>query len=106
AQPASVHSVGHPPASHSSLHDALPISFDIVGYSYRVETLCPGCTVRALTGHDAGSERHTAVIDRVASSIKIDNYRPGTYDSNEFPKVVCDDQLEDDDRCEECGGSL
>ena len=81
-------------------------SYDIVGYSYRGETLCPGCTVRALTGHDAGSEGHTAVIDRVASSMKIDNYRPGTYDSNEFPKVVFDDQLEDDDRCEECGGIL
>lgn len=91
-------------------------SFDIAGYTYRAENLCPACTIKALpTGEgeafdgwaDAtGCMTAEENLSELAAAFGIDRMDESSYDSGDFPKVVFSDQLEDDETCDRCGGEL
>ena len=86
-------------------------STSIVGYTYQAENLCTGCT-RTLAmrwgGFDDGAATSTeALLDRLAGVVGVDRYDERSYDSDDFPKVIFDSQVEDsDERCGSCGESL
>jgi hypothetical protein len=101
-------------ARAAGLH-ALP--YDIMGYAYRTDLYCPGCIVDQLpTGPGEAFDGWALVppatmsteanLDEIAAAFGIDRYDERTYDSGDFPKVVFRDQLENDERCGNCGGEL
>lgn len=75
-------------------------STDIVGYTFAGENLCVPCTARAVgwSGHgdpnvfiaDAGRRR----------GIHVDDER--SFDSGDWPKVIFECQVEDDEWCGSC----
>ena len=77
-------------------------SFDIVGYTYRAEQWTPEGVVRQLL-----AERRAApaaldmkvedVLDQIAGAEGIDREDERSFDSDEFPKVIFADQVEDPD---------
>ena len=81
-------------------------STDIVGYTYDTEILCPSCTVEAvmmMQPYDTVEK----CLDSAALVMKINRQDERSFDSNEFPKVIVDSQVEDsDERCAHCGEAL
>jgi hypothetical protein len=78
---------------------------DIVAYVYQADIHCPAATARLVErdidqryGTYAGRMDYETVeeyLDRAAKHLGIDRYDEWTYDSNDFPKIVFADQMED-----------
>ena len=92
-------------------------SVAIVGYTFRAETLCPDCTIKALpTGEGQAYDGwalaegvHMSVEDNlneIALAFGINRTDEHTFDSDDFPKVVFDVQLLDGETCDHCGREL
>jgi hypothetical protein len=89
--------------------------FDVVGYAYHAALVCPACIVGLISGGEdtepmpvpAGltAEKGLALL---AERLGVDRMNESSYDSDDFPKVVFRDQLEDADldSCELCGTVL
>lgn len=91
-------------------------AWDIVGYTYQAETLCPGCTIDALPtgegeafdGWEDATGRMSAEenLTELALAFGIDRQDESSYDSDDFPKVVFASSVEDEETCDRCGGPL
>lgn len=86
-------------------------SYDVVAYIYRAEILCPPCTLRtveAATGTEASDPGWGIAIPlgTIAHNLGIDPEDETSYDSDDFPKVVFADQVDEDERCNQCGGRI
>jgi len=78
----------------------------IVGYTYQADNYCPEHIVAQLTanpghtGHQAASipnaEQHLDLLARLAGVDREDEY---TFDTDDFPKVIVADQVQDDEFC-------
>lgn len=90
---------------------------DIVGYAYQAETLCPACAVMACAEELAPGPVPTAALldpeaglDYLAQVAGIeDREDEGTFDSDDFPKVIFRDSArENADTCayDGCGVTL
>ena len=86
-------------------------STSIVGYTYQTENLCTGCTrafaLRLGNFSDDLSDSTEALLDRLAGEVGVDRYDERSYDSEQFPKVIFDSQVEDaEERCGRCSEPL
>ena len=92
-------------------------STDVVAYIYRAEPLCPNCVIQALPIGDGGEFDGWALAEGVRMSTEenlselalafgIDRDDESSFDSDEFPKVVFDSQLEAGDACGMCNDTL
>lgn len=86
-------------------------AYDIVGYTYKAETLHPSCLVDKLirTSWASPAARdlpEESVLDAIAEAREINREDEYTFDSDDFPKVVFADSVQDDERCDACGNSL
>lgn len=87
-------------------------SFDIVAYTYKADIYCPADTIQMLV--DDGIAAPAALwdmspeeaLDQIAGSLAIARDDEHSFDSDEFPKVVFRDQLEDEEHCGKCHGEL
>ena len=90
-------------------------AWEVVGYTYAAEILCPACTLAALpTGkgerfdgwrdatEDLSPEDNLADL---AAAFGIDREDERSYDSDEFPKVIFSSS-NDDEACDACGTEL
>jgi len=70
---------------------------DIVAYTYRAETLCPGCTLDALNvPHSLRAEQSVeSILEMLADAQGVNWQDAHSFDSDDFPKVVFADQIED-----------
>ncbi len=68
----------------------------VVGYAYRAEILCPYCTASALGIPDSLIAEYGAgtVIDVLATARGIDAEDERSFDSNDFPKVVFESDVD------------
>ncbi|MFA5709335.1 hypothetical protein [Mycolicibacterium sp.] len=86
-------------------------STDIVGYTYQAENYCLRC-VLAVVDYSAdepapGPDFAERALDVAANLMDINRHDERSYDSNDFPKVIFDSQVEDaDERCGGCHESL
>jgi len=89
-------------------------AWDIVGYTYACETLCPACTVAALpTGEgetfdgwrDMTNMSAEDNLTELAAAFGIDRMDEHSFDSGDFPKVIFSSSNEDES-CDHCGGEL
>jgi len=90
-------------------------AWDIVGYTYAAETLCPACTLAALpTGkgerfdgwRDATEDQSAEDnLTELAAAFGIEREDERSYDSDEFPKVIFSSDS-DGETCESCGAEL
>lgn len=83
-------------------------SDDIVGYTYDTETLCPQCTLESVVlNPDLFDSNIEKALDQVAETLGIDRQDEKTFDSNSFPKVIFEVQVESsEEKCDHCGESL
>lgn len=87
-------------------------AWDIAGYTYRAETLCPSCIKVALMDDGilwpgAGNALSIeAALDVVAEHSGIDRYDEWMFDSDDFPKVIFESQIDDHEECDWCGEEL
>lgn len=81
-------------------------AWNIVGYTYRAEIVCPDCVVTAThhipNGNPAGrkienAEMHMDILARIRGVNREDE---SSFDSDYFPKVI----FASDASGEECGG--
>lgn len=89
--------------------------FDIVAYTYKADIWCGDCVIERLTKmrpplsipEDAvplpNNERILTILARERN---IDREDERTYDSDDFPKVIFRDQVEDIERCCSCGEEI
>jgi len=90
-------------------------AWEVVGYTYAAETLCPACTLAGLpTGegetfdgwHDATEDQSVEDnLTELAAAFGIDREDECTFDSDEFPKVIFSSDSEDE-TCGACGVEL
>ncbi|MFJ5725825.1 hypothetical protein [Streptomyces sp. NPDC093149] len=69
----------------------------VVGYTYQAENLCPTCTIKAMRAHGIKVQRgkaHEEAIRRAAEKLGIDYDDQHSYDSDNFPKPVTEQQCE------------
>ena len=80
---------------------------DIVAYTYQAETLCPPCTMAAMSDAPAipGADAEI-VLDFVAQILGVDRDDESSFDSGDFPKVIFGSQIEDIESCGQCGEEL
>lgn len=76
-------------------------SFDIAGYTYRAEQYTPKGLIERLIKFAAvplpeGEITAESMLDQWAKAGGIDRQDETTFDSNEFPKVIFEDQAEGD----------
>ena len=82
---------------------------DIVGYTYAADTYCPDCIADAFRPDDGVERTYAdteAVLDDAARDRGIDRQDERSYDSDDFPKVIFADGVQepsDGDRCGACG---
>ena len=81
----------------------------IVGYSYKAANYCNDCIVKEVAGitpkHYLTGDTEYA-LSYIAKNMNIDRMDERTYDSDDFPKVIFADQVEDDETCSNCGQTL
>jgi hypothetical protein len=80
----------------------------IAAYTYKADLYCETC-LRSVIGElpDEWQGLDTeGYLDKAAEVWEIDRYDEHSYDSDDFPKVVFETQLEDDERCGKCGRRL
>ena len=78
-------------------------STDIVAYDYQSDRYTPKAILVILNDHGlasayarfVGPEDTEETLDEIASANAIDRYAENTYDTDEFPKVVFRDQLQE-----------
>jgi len=77
-------------------------SYELVGYTYQSEYLCPSCTIVAL--HDEGriSEKYKGVT----ADIVIEAYASNYGGERDVPHPIFADHLKEGDLCECCGWHL
>jgi len=91
-------------------------AWDVVGYTYRAETLCPACTLAALPtseGEAFDGWRDVSVppmgaesnLTELALAFGIDRMDECSFDSADFPKVIFSSSNEGD-TCDQCGTEL
>ncbi len=82
---------------------------DIVAYCYKADLICPTCIAAAVDpGHDQSPDASLsteAALDKLAEAKEIDRADEYTFDSDDFPKVVFRDQI-NDDVCGSCWSQL
>ena len=98
----------------------------IVAYTYQGETLCPSCTVKAVSATEHVNLpvgiSNEEWLDVVAVRLCINRYDEREFDSSDFPKVVFADQVHawevwtpgadaigyrwESERCNHCGEEL
>lgn len=90
----------------------------IVAYTFKAEQLCPTCMLaklptgdgEAFDGWDLAEGAHTMSVednlDQIAEAFGIDRMDERTFDTGDFPKVVLDAQLLENERCGECDEEL
>ena len=70
----------------------------IVGYTYNTETLCPDCTVKAVSATEHVNLpvgiSNEEWLDVVAVRLCINRYDEREFDSSDFPKVVFASEIE------------
>lgn len=69
----------------------------VVGYTYQAENLCPPCTLRAMRANGikvAKGKDHEEAIRDAAETLKVDYDDQHSYDSDNFPKPVTEQQCE------------
>lgn len=91
-------------------------AFEIVGYDFKGERLCPTCVVGALsTGPDepfdgwadaTGEMGAEEFLQGIADAFQIDRVNPRTYTAGEFPKVVFRGHVHGLETCDNCGNVL
>lgn len=87
-------------------------SFDIAAYTYQAELLCGGCIVKAtVKTKTLRDELVTPAdiegwLDWLAKSVRVDRRDEGSFDSDDFPKVVFVDGLQHGEKCGSCGEEL
>jgi hypothetical protein len=90
---------------------------DIAAYDYKADRYCAACAVQHMknTLSAAEWERYRqsdwpvtdeADLDVMAEIRGIDREDESTFDSDDFPKVVFRDMLQEDDRCGSCYARL
>lgn len=79
--------------------------WDIVGYAYKANIYCPTDIVDELQtrgdlmdAYPAGFNTESW-LDNCAKVINLDRYDESSFDSDYFPKVIFEDQAEDDYCC-------
>lgn len=84
-------------------------SFDIVGYTFKGASYCPEHIVEAVTSTEeydgwALADRITMPVEdnlnEIAAAFGIDRQDESSFDSDEFPKVIFRDQLNDSLYCD------
>lgn len=85
-------------------------AWDIVGYTYQAETLCPEHTIEAMiaNGEASPAARDMATedaLEQIANANAIDRMDEHSYDSGDFPKVIFASMVEGD-TCDVCGREL
>lgn len=100
----------------------------ISAYTYQAQTLCPHCTMQAVSAATntcfASIAPAELFLDQMATTLGIDREDEHSFDSSDFPKVVFASQLDQLDhfphdcgydagctgclpeRCDNCGGEL
>ena len=90
-------------------------SFTILAYDYRAARFCPDCIISHLMqnpdyeGWSLGEGLQMSTeqnLTEIAWAFGIDRQDEDTFDSNDFPKVVFADHLNDiqyDEECDDCG---
>lgn len=85
---------------------------DIVGYTYQAANYCTDCITDALLDEqqqlffDCRHDTVSGTLDAVAHYRGIDIEDEHTFDSDDFPKVIFADQIEEDETCATCGEVL
>jgi len=90
-------------------------AWEVVGYTYQAETLCPACTLSALPMGDGetfdgwyevdGNMSPEDNLSELAAAFGIDRMDESSYDSGDFPKVIFSSDSEGD-QCGGCGEIL
>lgn len=75
---------------------------DIVGYTYRAENYMPANLIEVLIANGEASPAARdmnveEVLNQIAGANAIDRMDEYSFDSSEFPKVIFDSQLTEDD---------
>ncbi len=78
-------------------------STDIAAYIVGEYNLCACCAGRTIGCNDGNPHSYIEIIG-LASGFNV--YDESSYDSREWPKVLFDSQVKDDDRCTACGDFL
>lgn len=90
----------------------------IAGYTFQADNYCPWCIIGVLpTGEGeafdgwaiAGGAPPISVednLDEIAAAFSIDRYDEGSYDSDDFPKVIFGTDTTEDDVCGACGEEI
>jgi len=86
-------------------------SATIVAYTYKAETLCPTCLIESMIANRDASPaardmNEETVLDMIAEANAIDRYEEWTYDTDDFPKVVFADSVEESEECNGCGEEI
>jgi hypothetical protein len=92
-------------------------STDIVAYTYNAETYCPDCIIKILPTGDGQAFDGWAVapelnmttehnLIEIAWAFGINRNDESSFDSDDFPKVVFDSQVEYSENCGNCGAEL
>lgn len=86
-------------------------SFAIVGYTFNAETLHPICMVeRYIAGGvlSPGARGMSAedALDQAAEVAGVNREDEYSYDSDEFPKVVFADSVDEVEYCDSCGMTI
>lgn len=75
-------------------------SYDIVAYTYAADIHCPECISEMFGGSILDST--DSVLDRAARAAGIDRDDDRSFDSDDFPKIVFCDQIEQTEYCGTC----
>ena len=81
-------------------------AWDIVGYTYAADIVCPDHVVSGMGEHRRENENAEHALDRIAMRRGIDRQDERSFDSDDFPKVIFADSVTDDDICGSCGEAL
>jgi hypothetical protein len=82
---------------------------ELAAYTYQADTYCRRCIIKVLDAEELmfhGDTDPEESLDIVAEARGIDRYDERSFDSGDFPKVVFDYQVTDNEVCGECGEAL
>ena len=74
----------------------------IAGYTYQAENFMPADLIEYMIGQGAASPAARSMtveeaLDQIAQANAIDRYDERSFDSGDFPKVIFEEQLTEDD---------
>lgn len=86
----------------------MPHLWDIVAYTYCADNYCGDCVIDKLDDRYDIPIANTVedALYTIGYANGYDRDEEATYDSDDFPKVVFRDQLEDGEVCGKCGKEL